>query len=202
MSYPVCCLCWHIVTPHGQNYDDEDEDEDDEDDEEDDEREVRPQRHQSKVSFDCEDSFPTQALMISIGWIGSVKLLTRNPDLGKYWRLDFFLPNLQDFWRIPTSISCKASDVVHRKADMINGIWWTRIVHVAKKHPEDDAWLKFWGKEGANESLFKFFSELTISMLSCPILKIPFIQVRFPNPLHVVTFKSVGESDWCVCFPF
>ena len=40
------------------------------------------QRHQSKVSFDCEDSFPTPALMI--GWIGSVKLLTRNPDLGKY----------------------------------------------------------------------------------------------------------------------
>ena len=58
------------------------------------------------------------------------------------------LPHLQDFWRIPTSISCEASDVVHRKADMINGIWWTRIVHVAKKHLEDDVWLKLWMNYG------------------------------------------------------
>ena len=83
MTRTMLPLLTHYYSIYGQNHDDEDEDED-EDDEEDDEREVRPQRHQSKVSFDCEDSFPTQALMISIGWIGSVKLLTRNPDLGKY----------------------------------------------------------------------------------------------------------------------
>ena len=93
----------HIITLYGKNYDGEDDDDedghdDDDDEDDDDERGVRPQRHQSKVSFDCEDSFPVPALMIGrIGWI-SVKLLTRSPDLGKYdTHLDFFLAHLQDF---------------------------------------------------------------------------------------------------------
>ena len=50
----------HIITLCGQNHDGEDDDDEDDDDE----RGVRPERHQSKVSFDCEDSFPAPALMI------------------------------------------------------------------------------------------------------------------------------------------
>ena len=59
----------------------------------------------------------------------SGKILTMTRCL----HLDFFRTHLQDFWRIPTSISCQASDVVHRKADMINGIGSTRIILMAKK---------------------------------------------------------------------